>query len=338
MKKILSALIGMTMALFTAGSSFAGDMLNGAGATFPYPLYSAWAFAYEKETGIKLNYQSIGSGGGVRQIVNRTVDFGATDDALKAEEVDKEKLLQWPQVIGGVVLAINVPGIESGEMVLDGATVSKIYLGEIKKWNDADLKALNPKANLPDQEITVIHRSDGSGTTAVFTHYLDEVSPSWNKAVGFGKSVKWPVGIGGKGNEGVANYVKRVKNSIGYIEFAYAKQNNLNFTLLKNPAGNMVKPSLESFSEAGASGDYNPSRHFFTWITNTKGANAWPITAATNILIAKEKTDSNKKVVKFFDWAFSASSDAKAKELVYAPLPEALKKQVREYWKANGLF
>lgn len=338
MNKILSAALGAALSISAMGTAFAGDMLNGAGATFPYPLYSAWAYAYEKETSIKLNYQSIGSGGGVRQVVNRTVDFGATDDALKFEDIEKDKLLQWPQVIGGVVIAINVQGIKSEEMALDGATVSKIYLGEIKKWNDAALKALNPKLNLPDAEITVIHRSDGSGTTAVFTHYLDEASPAWNKTVGAGKSVKWPAGIGGKGNEGVANYVKRVNNSIGYVEFAYAKQNNLAYTLLKNPAGNVVKPSLESFSEAGAAGDYNPSKHFYTWITNTKGANAWPITAATNILVAKEKVENNKKVVKFFDWTFSSASDAKAKELVYAPLPEALKKKVREYWKANGLI
>ncbi len=338
MKRILSAALGAALTISAIGSVFAGDMLNGAGASFPYPLYSAWAYAYEKETSIKINYQSIGSGGGVRQVVNRSVDFGATDDALKFEDIEKDKLLQWPQVIGGVVIAINVQGIKSEEMVLDGETISRIYLGEIKKWNDAALKALNPKINLPDAEITVIHRSDGSGTTAVFTHYLDEVSPAWNKAVGSGKSVKWPAGIGGKGNEGVANYVKRVNNSIGYVEFAYAKENNLAYTLLKNPAGNTVKPSLESFAEAGAAGDYNPSKHFYTWITNTKGANAWPITAATNILVAKEKVENNKKVVKFFDWTFSSASDAKAKELVYAPLPEALKKKVREYWKANGLI
>lgn len=338
MKKILSLMIGIAMTLFSIGTALAGDMINGAGATFPYPIYSAWAFAYEKETGVKLNYQSIGSGGGVRQVVNRTVDFGASDDALKYEDVEKDKLLQWPQVIGGVVLAINLPGVKSEEMVLDGDTVSKIFLGTIKNWNDAAIKTLNPKLNLPDAEITVVHRSDGSGTTAVFTHYLDEASPAWDKTVGAGKSVKWPVGIGGKGNEGVANYAKRVKNSIGYVEFAYAKQNNLTYTLLKNPAGNVVKPSIESFSEAGGAGNYDPKKHFYTWITNTKGANAWPITAATNILLAKDKVDGNKKVVKFFDWAFSTASDAKAKELIYAPLPEALKKKVREYWKANGLY
>ena len=338
MKKILSAAIGMALAIGAMGSAFAGDMINGAGATFPYPLYSAWAFAYEKETGIKLNYQSIGSGGGVRQVASRTVDFGASDDALRPEDIEKDKLLQWPQVIGGEVLAINIPGIKSEEMILDGETVGKIYLGTFKKWNDPAIKAQNPNLNLPDQDITVVHRSDGSGTTAVFTHYLDEASPEWKSKVGSGKSVNWPAGIGAKGNEGVANYVKRLKSSIGYVEFAYAKQNNLAYALLKNPAGNIVKPSLESFAEAGASGDYDPSKHFYTWITNTKGANAWPITAATNILVAKEKVDGNKKVVKFFDWTFSSASDAKAKELVYAPLPEALKKKVREYWKANGLY
>lgn len=337
MKKILCMLLILAASVGLFGEVFAADMLNGAGATFPYPLYSAWAYSYEKQTGVKMNYQSIGSGGGVRQIVNRTVDFGASDDALKPEDITKENLLQWPQVIGGVVPVINVSGIKSEEMLLDSNAVCRIFLGEIKKWNDQALKDLNPKLNLPNSEITVVHRSDGSGTTAVFTHYLDEVCKPWHDKVGYGKSVNWPAGIGGKGNEGVANYVKRVKDSIGYVEFAYAKQNNLTYTLLKNPAGNAVKPTLESFAEAGEYGDYNPEKHFDTWITNTKGANAWPITAATNILVAKDKVENNKKVVKFFDWGF-AQGDKAAKDLVYVPLPEALKNKVRGYWKANGLY
>ncbi|HBR17187.1 MAG: phosphate ABC transporter substrate-binding protein PstS [Deltaproteobacteria bacterium RIFCSPLOWO2_12_FULL_43_16] len=336
--KRLIVCIALAISLLVSGKGFAADTLNGAGATFPYPLYSAWAYSYEKETGVRLNYQSIGSGGGVRQIVNRTVDFGASDDALKPEDMTKDSLLQWPQVIGGIVLVVNVAGIKSEEMTLDANAVCSIFLGNIKKWNDPALSGLNPKLNLPNKEITVVHRSDGSGTTAVFTHYLDETCKSWHDKVGYGKSVEWPAGIGGKGNEGVANYVKRVADSIGYVEFAYAKQNNLAYILLKNPAGNVVKPTLESFAEAAASGDFNPETHFYTWVTNAKGPGAWPITAATNILLAKDKAESNKKVVKFFEWTFSAEADKTAKDLVYAPLPDALKKKVREYWKANGLY
>lgn len=337
MKKMIVC-IALAISLFVSGRTFAADTVNGAGATFPYPLYSAWAYSYEKETGVKFNYQSIGSGGGVRQIVNRTVDFGASDDALKPEDMTKDKLLQWPQVIGGEVLVVNVAGIKSEEMVLDANAVCRIFLGEIKKWNDPALSGLNPKLNLPNKDITVVHRSDGSGTTAVFTHYLDETCKLWHDKVGYGKSVEWPAGIGGKGNEGVANYVKRVADSIGYVEFAYAKQNNLTYTLLKNIAGNAVKPTLESFAEAAGYGDYNPDKHFYTWVTNTKGPNAWPIVAATNILIAKEKLENNKKVIKFFEWGFSNQGDKMARELVYTPLPDALKNKVREYWKANGLY
>lgn len=337
MSKLLKIFLAVMVLFSSLSDVFAEETLNGAGATFPYPLYSAWAHEYNKATGIKVNYQSIGSGGGVRQIVNRTVDFGASDDALKPEEIEKNGLLQWPQVIGGIVLAVNIPGIKSEQIILDANTVCKIYLGEIKKWNDSAIKALNKSINLPDKEITPVYRSDGSGTTAVFTHYLAEACRDWKDKVGEGKSVSWPVGIGGKGNEGVSNYVKRTEYSIGYVEFAYAKQNNLAYTLLVNPLGKVVKPSLESFSEAGKFGDYNPDKHFYTWITNVKSANAWPISAATNILVAKEKPEVNKKVTKFFDWTFSKKGDEMAKELVYAPLPDSLKDKVRAYWKKYGI-
>ncbi len=337
MKRILVLILALAVVLSFSAVN-AAETLNGAGATFPYPLYSAWAYEYSKVTGVKLNYQSIGSGGGVRQIVSRTVDFGASDDALKPEDVEKDRLLQWPQVIGGEVLAINVPGIKSEEMVLDVETVCKIFLGEIKYWDGQKIKALNPSLKLPYKDITVVHRSDGSGTTAVFTHYLAEACPVWKEKVGEGKSVNWPVGIGGKGNEGVANYVKRTPYSIGYVEFAYAKQNNLTYTLLKNPAGKIVKPTLETFAEAAAHGDYAPKKHFYTWVTNVKSPNAWPIVAATNILVAKEKVEQNKRVVKFFDWAFSQRGDELAKGLVYAPLPWSLKNKVRAYWKEHGIY
>ncbi len=335
---IMKSFLVTLMVFLSFVTAKASDTLNGAGATFPYPLYSSWAYHYEKEKGIKVNYQSIGSGGGVRQIFNRTVDFGASDDALTPENIEKNRLLQWPQVIGGIVLAVNIPGIRSEQLVLDASTVCKIYLGDIKFWDDERIKALNKSVSLPKKEIIPVYRSDGSGTTAVFTHYLAEACSDFKQKVGEGKSVSWPAGIGGKGNEGVANYVKRTEYSVGYVEFAYAKQNKLNYTLLKNPAGNIVKPSLKSFSEAAKYGDYNPEKHFYTWITNTKGKNTWPVAAATNILVAKEKQDVNKKVTKFFDWAFSSKADKLAENLIYAPLPETLKNKVREYWRKNGIY
>jgi phosphate transport system substrate-binding protein len=299
-------------------------------------VYSAWANEYNKITGMKLNYQSIGSGGGIKQITERTVDFGASDKPLKPEELAKDNLLQFPAVIGGVVPVINIPGIKAGELRLDSEAVCKIYTGEIKNWNDPKIKELNPKLNLPASEITVVHRSDGSGTTAIFTDYLSDVCPAWKDKVGAGTSVSWPVGIGGKGNEGVANYVQQQKNSIGYVEFAYAKQNSLTHTVLKNHAGTFVEPSFESFEDAAATASFDPAKHFYLWLNDAPGKKAWPIAGATFILLAKEKKDSNMKVVKFYDWAFK-NGDSKAKELVYVPLPKALKAKVEGYWKSNGL-
>jgi phosphate transport system substrate-binding protein len=331
---IVTTLLLCIMAL--SPSLYAADMLNGAGATFPYPVYSAWANEYNKITGLKLNYQSIGSGGGIKQITERTVDFGASDKPLTPEELAKADLLQFPAVIGADVLVVNIPGVKAGELRLDQETVSKIYLGEITKWNDPKLKGLNPKLSLPDKEITVVHRSDGSGTTAIFTDYLCKVSATWKEKVGTGTSVSWPAGIGGKGNEGVANYVQQTANSIGYVEFAYAKQNNMVYTLLKNSAGTFVKPGSETFENAAATGSFDPKNDFYYMLTNAPGKNAWPIAGATFILLAKEKKDSNVKVVKFYDWAFKNGA-MKAKELVYVPLPKALQDKVRTYWKANGI-
>jgi len=315
----------------------AAETLNGAGATFPYPIYSAWAYDYNKITGIQLNYQSIGSGGGIRQVTERTVDFGASDAPLKPEQTQKNKLLQFPAVIGGVVPVVNITGVKAGELQLDSEAVCRIYLGEIKYWDDNKIKTLNPKMSLPHNEITVVHRSDGSGTTAIFTEYLGGACPDWKDRVGSGTSVKWPAGIGGKGNEGVANYTQRTANSIGYVEFAYAKQNKLAHILLKNPAGNFVEPSFESFEDAAATGDFDAQKGFYLWLTNAPGKNSWPIAGATFILLAQEKTDSNKGTVKFFDWAFK-NGDDKAKELVYVPLPKSLKDKIRVYWKANGIY
>lgn len=333
-KLLLLILAGVVLLLWSpAGAS---EILNGAGATFPYPVYSAWAYNYHKATGVKLNYQSIGSGGGQRQIAERTVDFGATDDPLPPDKLQKDNLFQFPAVIGGVVPVINIRGIKDGQIRLEPNTLCRIFLGEIARWDDPAVAALNPALKLPQSNITVVHRSDGSGTTAIFTNYLAEVCPGWKTKVGAGKAVKWPAGIGGKGNEGVANYVRRSQNSIGYVEFAYAKQNRLTFVQMKNRAGNFVSPSFESFQDAAESGEFDGNRDFFTWLNNTPGKNAWPVAGATFILLAKEKKDSNVRTVKFYDWAFK-NGDAKAKELVYVPLPGSLKEKVREYWKSKGI-
>ncbi len=337
MKKVLRAAMAVAAILalsFTA--VHADEMLNGAGATFPYPVYSAWANEYNKVTGMKLNYQSIGSGGGIKQITERTVDFGASDKPLTPEELAKDNLLQFPAAIGGVVLVVNIPGVKAGELRLDSDAVCKIFMGEIKNWSDAKIKGLNPNAKLPQRDITVVHRSDGSGTTAIFTDYLSGACPAWKEKVGSGTSVSWPAGIGGKGNEGVSNYVQQAANSIGYVEFAYAKQNNLAYTKLKNRAGVFVEPSFESFEDAAASGNFDAKKGFYLWLTNAPGKKSWPIAGATFILLAKEKKDSNGKVVKFFDWAYN-HGDNKAKELIYVPLPKSLKDKVRAYWKSNGL-
>jgi phosphate transport system substrate-binding protein len=335
MKVFLKIALVLTLMLsFTHAD--AAETLNGAGATFPYPVYSAWAFDYNKVTGAQLNYQSIGSGGGIRQITERTVDFGASDAPLAPQQLNKDRLLQFPAVIGGVVPVVTIPGVKAGELRLDSDAVCKIYLGEIKYWDDSKIKSLNPKMHLSHNEITVVHRSDGSGTTAIFTNYLSAVCPAWKSKVGAGTSVNWPAGIGGKGNEGVANYTKRTPNSIGYVEFAYAEQNKLAYTLLKNSAGNFVAPGFDTFEDAAATGDFDPKKDFNLWLVNAPGKHSWPIAGATFILLAKEKTSSNKKVAAFYDWAFK-NGDKKAKELVYVPLPKSLKDKIRAYWKANGI-
>jgi phosphate transport system substrate-binding protein len=336
MKRVLGfVLVGLLVVAF-ATTAMAADTLNGAGASFPYPVYSAWAYDYNKATGVQVNYQSIGSGGGQRQITERTVDFGASDAPLNPDKLAELKLYQFPAVIGGVVPVINIPNVKAGQLKLDPEALCGLFLGDIKYWDDAKLKGLNPGVKLGHKEVTVVHRSDGSGTTAIFTTYLAEVCPAWKGKVGAGKAVDWPTGVGGKGNEGVANYVKRTSNSIGYVEFAYAKQNNIAHTLLKNAAGNFVGPNVDTFKDAAATGDFDPGKHFYLWLTNAPGENAWPIAGATFILLAKEKTDSNKNVVKFYDWAFK-NGDATAERLVYIPLPESLKQKIRDYWRSSGI-
>ncbi len=335
--KVLVSLILAVACVLTFTVVHAEDTLTGAGATFPAPIYQAWAYDYHNTTGVKLNYQSIGSGGGIRQISSRVVDFGASDKPLTSEELNKDGLLQFPAVMGGVVLSVHVPGIKAGELKLDSDAVCKIYLGEIKNWNDPKLKALNPQVSLPGSEITVVHRSDGSGTTAIFTTYLSEVCPEWKTKVGADTSVKWPVGIGGKGNEGVSNYVEQAPAAIGYVEFAYALQNKLAYTQLKNGAGNFLEPSFEAFEDAAASANFDPKKDFYLWLVNAPGKKAWPIAGATFILLPKDKKESAMKTVKFYDWSFK-NGDNKAKELVYVPLPKVLKDKIRAYWKDHGVY
>ncbi len=333
MKRVLLVL---TLCFFTLTAANAATTINGAGASFPYPVYSAWAFQYQKDTGIKINYQSIGSGGGVRQISNRTVDFGASDAPVKPEDLKEKGLLQFPAIIGGVVPIVNIQGVNSGQLKLSADILARIYLGKITKWSDPEVGELNPSLKLPDEEITVIQRSDGSGTTAIFTTYLAEVSKEWKETSGAGKSVTWPVGIGGKGNEGVTNYVKRVKNSIGYVEFAYAKQNKLADVVLQNRDGVYVNASFESFKAAASFAKWEQDNGYYLWLVNAPGKASWPIAGASFILLAKDKPASSQKAIKFYDWAFN-NGDEMAIKLVYVPLPVNLKDDVRSYWEANGL-
>ena len=322
----------LALATTAAGHALAADV-TGAGASFLYPVMSKWSSDYSKATGKKVNYQSIGSGGGIAQIKAATVDFGSSDAPLKPEELAKHGLAQFPSVIGGVVPVLNVPGVQAGALKLDGATRADVFLGKIKKWNDPAIVALNAGVKLPDAKITVVHRSDGSGTTFNFVNYLSKLSPEWKSKVGEGTAVKWPAGIGGKGNEGVAAYVKQIKGSIGYVEFSYALQNKLTFARMKNAAGNFVQPRDETFSAAAASADWKNAKDFYLVMTNAPGENAWPITATNFILMYKKPKDAAgaKAAKEFFKWVY-ASGDAQAKTLDYVPLPDALVSQIEAYW------
>ena len=312
--------------------------ITGAGASFPQPIYAQVAQDYNAAKGSQVNYQSIGSSGGVKQINAKTVDFGATDAPLSKEDLDKNGLIQFPTVIGGVVAIVNIDGVEPGKLKLDGATLANIYLGKITKWSDPAIKALNPDVTLPDAVITTVFRSDGSGTSFNFTNYLSAVSPEWKEKVGAANSVKWPTATGtagtaGKGNEGVANFVRTVKNSIGYVEYAYAKQNNMSHVSLKNKAGNFVQPSLETFS-AAAKADWKSAPGFGLILTDQADANAWPIASATFILVHAKPQDAAKAkaTLSYFDWVYNSGDDA-ASKLDYVPLPADVKALVRESWK-----
>jgi phosphate transport system substrate-binding protein len=314
---------------------FAAD-ITGAGATFPFPIYSKWADAYKKETGNGLNYQSIGSGAGIKQIQAKTVTFGATDAPLKAETLEKDGLVQWPMVMGAIVPVVNLEGIKPGELVLSGEVLGDIYLGKITKWDDAAIAKLNPKLKLPTDAITVVRRSDGSGTTFNFTDYLSKSNAEWKTKVGSGTAVEWPAGVGAKGNEGVAGNIGQTRNSIGYVEYAYAKQNKLTYAAMINKAGKTVQPTVAAFQAAASNADWAKAPGYYVILTDQPGEASWPITAATFILMHKDATDkaSSQEAIKFFKWAFE-KGDKMAEELDYIPIPDAVVKLIEKTWSAD---
>ena len=335
--KLKQLIIGVAAATAIAyvGASEAVS-ITGAGATFPYPVYAKWAEAYKAQTGVEMNYQSIGSGGGIKQIQAKTVDFGATDAPLNPNELELGGLAQFPTVIGGVVPVVNIVGVTPGQLKLDSKVLADIYLGKITKWNDARIVADNAGLSLPDEAITVVHRADGSGTTFIFTTYLSQVSLDWKRGVGGDKAVAWPVGTGGKGNEGVASYVQRIKNSIGYVEYAYALQNKMAHVQMKNRDGQFVSPSDTSFKAAAANAKWDADKGFYEILTNEPGKDSWPITGATFILVHKspEKVENTQEVLKFFDWAYSNGSKMAA-DLDYIPLPAKVVTMIRDAWKVQ---
>ncbi len=310
--------------------------ITGAGATFPFPIYSKWADAYKKETGNGLNYQSIGSGGGIKQIQAKTVTFGASDMPLKVEQLEKDGLVQWPMVMGAIVPVVNLEGVKAGELVFDGSTLADIYLGKITKWDDPAIKKLNPKVNLPSTAIAVVRRSDGSGTTFNFTNYLSKASADWKSKVGEGTAVEWPVGVGAKGNEGVSANISQTKNSIGYVEYAYAKQNKLTYTGMINSAGKAVQPTVPAFQAAAANADWSKAPGYYVILTNQPGDASWPITAATFILMHKVPADkaASDEALKFFKWAFEKGGSM-AEGLDYIPMPASVVKQIEKTWSAD---
>jgi len=329
------AMVVATALAALSGAVQAAD-ISGAGATFPYPIYSKWADAYKTQTGVGLNYQSIGSGGGIKQIKAKTVTFGASDMPLKADELQAAGLVQFPMIIGGVVPVVNVKGVTAGQLVLDGATIASIYMGEITKWDDARIKKLNPKLTLPATNIAPVYRSDGSGTNFLFSDYLSKASPKFQSSVGAATSVQWPVGIGAKGNEGVANMTSQTDGAIGYVEYAYAKQTSMAYVDLVNKAGKTVVPSAEAFQAAAANADWAHAPGYYLILTDQAGDKSWPITGASFILVYSVPPDAvaTSSALKFFDWAYK-NGGKMAAELDYVPLPEPLVQQVRATWKAE---
>jgi phosphate transport system substrate-binding protein len=330
MKSIVAA--GLVAA---STSAFAAD-ITGAGSTFIYPVLSKWADAFKKESGADVNYQSIGSGAGIKQIQAKTVTFGATDAPLKVEQLEKDGLAQWPMVMGGIVPVVNVEGVKAGDMALDGPTLADIYAGKITKWDDAAIKKLNPKLNLPSAAIAVVHRADGSGTTFNFTDYLSKVSPDWKSKFGEGTTVEWPVGVGAKGNEGVSGNIGQTKNSIGYVEYAYAKQNKLTYTTLVNKAGKTVEPTMEAFQAAAANADWAHAPGYYLILTDQPGEKSWPIVATTFVLMHKDPADKANaaEAIKFFKFAFE-KGDKMAQDLDYIPMPESVVKLIEKTWSVD---
>lgn len=330
-----AGLLAGAVAAVATLSAQAAD-ISGAGATFPYPVYAKWADAYKKETGVGLNYQSIGSGGGIKQIKAKTVTFGASDAPLSGKDLEAGGLVQFPMVMGGIVPVVNIDGVKPGDLVLDGPTLSKIFLGEISSWDDAAIKKLNPDAKLPKQAIAIVHRSDGSGTTFNFTHYLSDVSPDWKSKVGTATAVQWPAGIGAKGNEGVANNVAQTKGAVGYVEYAYALQNKLTYTRMINKAGKVVSPTAQSFQAAAANADWKSQPGYGVILANQPGDASWPMTAATWILIHKKPQDpaAAADALKFFSWAYAKGAKS-AEELDYVPMPASVAGDIQKTWAAE---
>lgn len=328
-KSSLAAVMGVAIVSFATLS--AAQDVTGAGATFPAPLYSKWAADYHKATNVKINYQAVGSGAGIKQIDSKTVDFGGSDMPLKDDELAKKGLLQFPTVIGGVVPVVNIKGIASGQLKLTGQVIGDIYLGKITKWTDPAIKALNPTLALPDTAIAPVRRADGSGTTFMFTNYLSKVSPEWKTKVGEGTAVNWPVGAGGKGNEGVAAFVNRLPNSIGYVEYAYVKQSKMTFAQMKNSAGNFVSPDDTAFKAAAAGAEW--SKSFYQILTEQPGKASWPITGATFILMHKtqDKPAQAAASLKFFEWVYK-NGDKTADDLDYVPMPDTVKTLIEKSW------
>ena len=329
-----AALTAISLAIIS-GSAYA-DRISGAGASFPAPLYYDWAYDYHKATGNEVNYQSIGSGGGIKQISARIVDFGASDKPLKPKKLDKKRLYQFPAVIGSIVVVYNLPEVKDMELKLENKDIADIFLGKIKYWDDKAIAEDNPGIKLPHKKITVIHRSDGSGTTFNFSYFLSHVSQDWANQVGVGKALDWPVGIGGKGNEGISNLLKQTPYSIGYVEYAYKRKNNFKAATIQTKSGKWVKPVEENFKAAAKYASWKPQNHFYQILALQPGDNSYPIVAGTFILLPREKTETNKKVVSFFDWAFK-NGDESAKRLGYIPLPKETKDMIRNYWKELGI-
>ena len=337
MRNITRALTGgVAAAGLMFGVSAQAVDITGAGATFPYPIYSKWAEAYNTKTGVKMNYQSIGSGGGIKQIQNKTVNFGASDKPLTVEQLNKDDLMQFPTVVGGIAPVYNVDGVASGKLRLNGEVLANIFLKKVTSWDDASIKALNPGLALPAKPITVVHRSDGSGTTFNFANYLSKVSEEWKTKVGADTSIAWPVGVGGKGNEGVASYVQRIKYSIGYVEYAYADQNHLAVATMQNKEGEFVAPSLSSFQAAAKYAEWQKAPGFYEILTNEPGKESWPIAAATFILMHKSQDNpaAGKEVLTFFNFGYT-EGDKMAEQLGYVPLPDGVVKLIQTHWSNN---